>query len=42
MSSLRFLSGEFVDSGGSIDITGNEGDLLFKQIPYKKKANKKN
>ena len=39
--SLRFLSGEFVDSGGSISITGNEGDLLFKQIPNKKKQIKK-
>ena len=35
--SLRFLSGEFVDSGGSISITGNEGELLFKQIPNKKR-----
>ena len=39
--SLRFLSGEFVDSGRSISITGNEGDLLFKQIPNKKKQIKK-
>tara|TARA_B100000941_G_scaffold167624_1_gene119411 strand:- start:11097 stop:13556 length:2460 start_codon:yes stop_codon:yes gene_type:complete len=39
--SLRFLSGEFIEGEGSISITGNEGELLFKQIPNKKKLVKK-
>ena len=39
--SLRFLSGEFIEGNGNISISGNEGELLFKQIPNKKKTVKK-